>query len=170
MTEAMTMHASNDASWQARGLQALRETLDVDARTRRAMIEYLFEAGFWDAQRLSWDAAIARWNDCLNPSKTAFFKLGELWALMRRFDRHHLLLALADELGYELRRKPTEERRQELLERMAETLARTERELADARAALARLDSAKGAAPMPALAAAAPHFALDDDAAGTGGF
>lgn len=158
----------SDENWQQLGLVALRETLDVDGHTRKAMIEYLFAEGFWDTSRLSWDAAIARWNDCLNPSKTAFFKLGELWALMRQFGRHHLLLALADDLGYELRRKPTEERRQELLARMVDTLTRTERELALARDALTRLEQGQVHTDGPA-GQGAPRFDLDDGT-GVGGF
>lgn len=132
------------ANWPRLGLAALRETLDVDGQTRRAMIEYLYAEGFWDARRLSWDAAVARWNDCLNPQKPAFFKLGEVWALMRHFGRHQLLLTLADDLGYEVRRKPTEERRQDLLEHLTDVLERTERELVAAREALAGLDGDAG--------------------------
>lgn len=163
----------SDGGWQQIGLAALRETLDVDGHTRKAMIEYLFSEGFWDAERLSWDGAVARWNDCLNPTKTAFFKLGELWALMRKFGRHHLLLAMADDLGYELRMKPTEERRQALLVRIADTLTRTECELALARDALAQLEQGQ-----PSVAVMAgnptPRFDLNDRdvdvGTGVGGF
>jgi hypothetical protein len=138
----MTAGGWLDAGWQERGLQALRDTLDVDPRTRKAMVQFLFDEGFWDGERLSWDAAIARWNDCLNPTKPSFFKLGELWALMARFDRHHLFLAMADDLGYDVRRKATEERQQELLERLTLLLERVDREASDVRSRLGRLGPA----------------------------
>lgn len=158
----------SDENWQQTGLTALRETLDVDGHTRKAMIEFLFAEGFWDTSRLSWDAAVARWNDCLNPTKPAFFKLGELWALMRRFGRHHLLLALAEDLGYELRRKPTEERRQDLLARIETTLTRTEQELALAREALTTLDAPATA--TLSVSGPTPRFDLPDDDGTVGGF
>lgn len=108
-----------DAAWTRRGLAALHAMLDVDDYTRKAMIQFLFDEGFWDAHKLTWDAAIAKWNDGKNPGKPGFFKIGELWALAARFERHQLFLAMAEDLGYEVRRTPTEERRQLLLERMA---------------------------------------------------
>lgn len=158
-----------DAAWQERGLAALRDTLDVDPRTRKAMVQFLFDEGFWDEKSLTWPAAIARWNDCLNPAKTSFFKIGELWALMARFDRHHLFAAMADDLGYELRRKPTEERRQALLERVANALERVERELGDAQQQLARLGDAPAESARSAAPGAVARFAIDHDAA-PGGF
>lgn len=75
--------------------------LAADGHQRKVMIQFLFDEGFWDAEKLTWDAAIARWNDNLNPGKSAFWKNSELWALMSRFGRHHLFLAMADDLGYE---------------------------------------------------------------------
>lgn len=148
-----------DVSWQQAGLAALRDMLDVDGHTRKSMIEHLFKEGFWDASHLSWDSAVARWNDCLNPGKPAFFKLAELWSLMRAFGRHQLLLAMIEDLGYEVRRKPTEERRQELLSALAETLDRTERGLAAAREALANLELG-GATSLPAPTGADVRFSL----------
>lgn len=128
-----------DAAWTSRGLAALHATLDVDDHTRKAMIQFLFDEGFWDASRLTWDAAIAKWNDGKNPGKPTFFKIGELWALAARFDRHQLFLAMAEDLGYEVRRTPTEERRQMLLERMAVAVEQCEQTLNTARTELARM-------------------------------
>lgn len=160
-----------DADWQERGLQALRDTLDVDPRVRKAMVQFLFDEGFWDEQHLTWAAAIARWNDCLNPGKPSFFKLGELWALMSRFGRHQLFLAMADDLGYEVRRKATEERQQALLERLTTTMERMEREVDDTRAQLARLQAPS----TPRLVTmhddqAPPRFTREDMAPGRRGF
>lgn len=128
-----------DDTWLRNAFMALRSTFDVDNKTKALMVQFLFDEGFWQADRLSWDAAIARFNACLNPNKTEYFKMGEIWALMARFGRHELFLAMAEDLGYELRVKPTEERRQELLERIANSTERLEAEIGSARAALERL-------------------------------
>lgn len=107
-------------AWLREALGALRRTLDVDARTKNEMVQFLLDEGFWDKEKLStWESAIAKFNSCLNPSKSEFFKVGELWALSKRFGRHDLFLAMAADLGYEVRRLPTEERQQELLEQLA---------------------------------------------------
>jgi hypothetical protein len=128
-----------DAQWTQRGLDAMRATLDVDGATKRQMIEFLFEEGLWDKERLTWDAAVSRFNDCLNPGKPAFFKFGEVWALMLRFERHELFFAMARDFGFELRRMPTEERRQLLLERIAVATEACTATVAGATAELARL-------------------------------
>ncbi len=130
-----------DESWGEFALDALRETLKVDARLRRDMIQFLYDEGFWDPEKLSWAAAEARFNACLNPNKEVYFKLGEVWALMKRFGRHQLFLAMAEDLGfYPPQLKPTEARRLELMERLTAALESSEREVAAARAGLARLD------------------------------
>lgn len=109
-----------DEVWMQRGLDALEEMFRVDDATKRDMIEFLFNEGFWNKEQLKWEAAVARFNDCLNPNKPKFFKLAELWALMKAFRRHGLLHAMGEDLGYQpLRVAPTEARRQELLERIA---------------------------------------------------
>lgn len=126
--------------WMRRGLQALRSTLRVDGRQRKKMIEFLFAEGFWKQERLSWDAAVARWNDCLNPDKAAFFKVAEVWALMKRFGNHDLFLAMAEDLGYDVRRRPTDERRQELFARILKLQEEQQRQFAEWREELARLD------------------------------
>jgi hypothetical protein len=166
-----------DSEWQRRGLEALRDTLDVDSRTRRDMIQFLFDEGFWDAEKLSWDAAVARWNDCLNPGKSAFFKIGELWALMKRFERFHLWLAMGDDLGFEHRRRPTEERLLVQLEKLTTAIEHSERQLADARAEIARLSVAGQRVPslrnpVEAMQPSQPmRFSyVDDDGAAPGGF
>ncbi|MGH8073679.1 MAG: hypothetical protein ACREO4_06350 [Lysobacter sp.] len=134
-----------DEQWLRMALDAMRDTFGNDPHLKRDMIQFLFDEGFWDAKTLSWDAAVARFNGCLNPNKSEFFKTGELWALMKRFDRHQLFLAMATDLGYEVRRIPTDERRQQLLERIAVAYEGCERSVAGAAAELSRL-----AAPAPA--------------------
>lgn len=160
-----------DPAWSQRALEALREMFAIDNHQRKVWIEFLFDEGFWDRDRLSWDAAIARWNDNLNPGKPAFWKPSELWALASRFGRHHLFLAQAEDLGYEVRRRPTEERRQQLLEHLAEQMDATERALSDARAQLARLQEAPTDRTVTPLRTSPRAFSLDgEELKGPGNF
>lgn len=139
-----------DDAWVRKAFDALRDTLDVDRHLKKQMIEFLLEEGFWDSSKLDWDSAVARFNSCLNPSKDVYFKLGELWALMKRFGRHQLFLAMADDLGYDVRLRSTEERRQQLLERIALALESCEQVTAETTAELARLTADGHAAPAVA--------------------
>jgi hypothetical protein len=160
-----------DAQWSRRGLAALHAMLDVDDHTRKEMIQFLFDEGFWHAERLTWDAAVSRWNDGKNPGKSTFFKFGELWALALRFDRHQLFLAVMEDLGYETRRTPTEERRQLLLERMTAAVESCEQTLNTTRTELARLrlsNSPREVHPRTSDGTTV-QFARDDDMA-PGGF
>ncbi len=107
-------------AWLREALGALKRSLDVDPRTKNEMVQFLLDEGFWDKEKLSnWDSAIAKFNSCLNPNKAEFFKIGEVWALAKRFGRHELFLAMAHDLGYEVRRVPSAERHQQLLEELA---------------------------------------------------
>lgn len=134
-----------DKVWMQHGLDALEDMFRVDDATKRAMIQFLFDEGFWDASSLKWSAAIVRFNDCLNPGKDRFFKMAELWALAKAFHRHGLLHAMAEDLGYQrLREKPTEERRQELLTRIANAQERMLAEQMDAKRELDLLDEPAG--------------------------
>jgi len=160
-----------DAEWQQRGLEALRAMLDVDTRTRNEMIQFLMDEGCWDAEKLSWDGAIARWNDCLNPGKSSFFKIGEVWALMKRFGRQELFLAMAEDLGYDVRPKPTEERRQALVAQLIETLKRNEAAISAARSELSRLHSSDTPSPGTRGSSSVVRFRqADDDSMPSGGF
>jgi len=157
-----------DAHWNQRGMDAIRATFDVDAATKRQIIEFLFAEGFWNKETLSWDAAVARYNDCLNPLKPAFFKIAEAWAVMLRFERHELFFAMARDLGFEIRRIPTEERRQALLERIAIATESYTVAVAASNAELARL------ATEPAAQRHTPgqpvRFSLESDTPPPGGF
>ncbi|HET6631549.1 MAG TPA: hypothetical protein VFG73_02420 [Rhodanobacteraceae bacterium] len=162
-----------NSDWTERGLAALRATLDVDASVRRDMIEFLFAEGFWNREKLTWDAALARWNGCLNPRKSEFFKIGEVWALMKRFHRYELLRAMAEDLGCELRIRPSEEQQQRLMERLAEATEHAAAAVAEASAELARFHDPAPARPSR-MGGETPRFALvesDDDAGqAPGGF
>lgn len=96
-------------------LEALQDTISSDKHIRKEMIQFLIDDGFWPAE-MKWDSAVARFNACLNPTKPEFFKISEIWALMKRFGRHQLFLTMAEDLGYEVRRRTDLERVQMLFE------------------------------------------------------
>ena len=149
-------------NWLESALGAMRATFDVDTKTKTLMVQFLLDEGFWDSERLTWEAAIARFNSCLNPNKSEFFKMGEIWALMSRFGRHQLFHAMAEDLGYELRIIPTEERRQLLLERIATCSERFETEFAAARSGLERLTNTLPAAVPRIHPGQKAHFSVGD--------
>lgn len=158
-----------DPVWQQRGLDALRDMLDVDVRGKQQMIDFLFEEGLWDAKKLGNRGAMMRFNACLNPAKQDFWKPSELWALMKRFRRYQLLEAMAEDLGFELRPIPTEERRQALLLRIAEAMEHANTIAEGAHAELARLEAEPpGRAPHPSIHTPGPHFMFADTDAETG--
>lgn len=147
-------------AWLREALGALKRTLDVDARTKNEMVQFLLDEGFWDKEKLStWESAIAKFNSCLNPNKSEFFKVGELWALSKRFARHDLFLAMAADLGYEVRRLPTEERQQELLEQLAHLQTQHGEALERISTQLAQLQAAPHAPPaLPIIPGQRPQF------------
>lgn len=151
-----------DDQWFTAAGDALREMMEISPQQKRDMIQFLLDEGFWDAERLTWEAAVTRFNACLNPNKRdASFKVTELWALAKRFDRHHLFVAIVQDLGYEVRVKPTESRRQELLERIALAAEQCARVVEGAQAELVRIDQA----PMTSRAPSAQrhHFSKAAD-------
>jgi hypothetical protein len=152
-----------DETWLRKAHQALKGALEVDSNTRRDMIQFLFDEGFWDPEKLSWDAAIARWNACLNPTKSEFFKLGEIWALCVRFNRPQLLLAMNESMGYEARPIPTEARRIALMEQILAAQQRFEQDHASSMADLERLMTQPIEQRLPSLPGQRPSFSLPDD-------
>ena len=154
-----------DVFWQQRTLGALQDTLDVPPELKAQMIQFLFEQKVWNSSTLSWEAATTRFNACLNPGKPEKFALMELWALMKRFDRHQLFLSMADDLGYEVRRKPTEERRQDIMARAAAAIERSANEAAMLRSDLLRLGMESPAVRVHgAILAGRPVFTLPESA------
>lgn len=151
-----------DETWMRRAVEALKATLGDDA-LKRDMIQFLFDEGFWDAEKLKWDSAVARFNGCLNPNKEEYFKLGELWALMKRFGRHQFFLAMAADLGYEVRRIPSDERRQALMERVVEATEACTRAVDEARAEMARLDTADRSPRPLGTPDGRAHFSINAD-------
>jgi hypothetical protein len=158
-----------DATWMQKGLDALNETFCVDDATRRDMIQFLFDEGFWDTEKLTWSAAVTRFNECLNPRRPQFFKFAEIWALMKRFRRYALLHAMVEDLEFQpLRPQPTESRRQDLLERIARAEEQHVALVKAARAELGRLDADPPARRMnPAFTEGDGSFCRGH---GTGGF
>lgn len=150
-------------AWLREALAALKRTLDVDARTKNQMVQFLLDEGFWDKEKISsWESAIAKFNSCLNPNKSEFFKVGELWALSKRFGRHDLFLAMAADLGYEVRRVPTAERQQQLLEDLVQLHAQHLEQVDRINSQLAQLQAAPSTSPAPPLLPGQrPQFSLE---------
>ena len=131
-----------DDQWFDSARAAMAEMFAVDPSTKSQMIQFLLDEGFWDSERLSWDAAVTRFNACLNPNKRdAHFKISEVWAIAKRFERPHLFIAIVQDLGYDVIQIPTEARRQQLLERIARASEECTRVIAAASAELERLPS-----------------------------
>lgn len=170
-----------DAVWVQRGLDALKATLDVDPVLKQQMIDFLLEEGFWDRRKLSDAGARARFNACLNPGKPDFFKLSEIWALMKRFRRYELLHAMCADMGFEAPVQiPVRERRAELIRRQHQLRQACDAELAEVERLLEQLDQEEGAEPdqrqgvriHPAVREPGPAFSLDEprDVDGPGAF
>lgn len=147
-----------DDVWLRRAHQALAAVFDVDDRTRNDMIQFLFDEGFWDAEKLSHEGALSRWRANLNPTKGEFWKLSEVWAISVRFRRPQLLKAWADSMGYELRERPSEERRQELLQRTVDLLEGLDAARVELQSDLARLFAPAPREHLPSAPGTRPSF------------
>ncbi|GAA0721510.1 hypothetical protein [Dokdonella soli] len=114
----------NDLAWLVAAAKALKATLPQ--AEKKAFIALMFEAGFWDSEKLTWDAAVSRLNECLrnDGASRQFLKVSELWAWMRSSGHHALFRAMADDLGYRVERLPTEQRIADLLERIDRKLTK----------------------------------------------
>lgn len=132
-----------DDRWYQVALDALKATLDINSELKAAMVQFLFDEGFYNPEKLTWEGAIARFNACLNPGKGEKFSFTEIWALSKRFEVHTLFLTVMDDIGYECRRKPTDERRQELQERLSSQLAQLLALAQGTQAELSRMDTRK---------------------------
>lgn len=169
-----------DPTWMQRGLDAMKVTLDVDAALKQQMIDFLLDEGFWNPKKLSPKAARTKFNACMNPLKPDFFKLSELWALMKRFRRYELWLAMGDDLGFERpHHLPTVTYRDHLQQQLdaqerlrADLLA--ELEAIDAAEPVDLVESARYGGDRlrvhPAMREVGPHFSLDGTGHEEGGF
>lgn len=111
--------AWRDPLWLGRALDALKATLNVDPVTKTEMIRFLITEGFWVGTKLTEEAAHTKFNACMNPGKPEFFKLTELWVLMKRFQRFDLLHTMVEDLGFEqLVPIPRAVRREDLVQRL----------------------------------------------------
>lgn len=135
-----------DATWMQSGVDALREALDVSPALKTRMVTWLLESGLWDKEKLSYDAAMARFNACLNPSRSEFFKISEVVALSIAFERPQFLLWMAARMGFEVRRLSTIEQQNGILERLAKGIEDHNHLVAECQSDLRRLG-----APMPAM-------------------
>lgn len=122
-----------DGRWFRNAATALVRT--IPSRCKKAFIAAMYGNGFWHQDRLKFDSAVARLNDCLaiDGEKTQFLKISEVWAWMRLSGEHELFLAMAEDLGYRVERIPDETRVQQMLEQIESRLAATETSLDEVR-------------------------------------
>lgn len=167
-----------DAVWVQRGLDALKATLDVDPVLKQQMIDFLLEEGFWDRRRLSDAAARTKFNACLNPGKPDFFKLSEIWALMKRFRRYELLFAMCEDMGFERPVQiPPRARRAELLRQLQAIHQQHAGQVAELERLMAQMDDEPGTDEErphglrihPAMREPGPMFDLPDETEHTPG-
>lgn len=154
-----------DECWLRKAHQALKATFEADSNTRRDMIQFLYDEGFWDPATLNWESAVSRFNDCNNPTKTQFWKIGEVWALMMRFERYELFQAMADSFGFEVRALPSEARRIALLERILHLQENFDASQQELRSDLERLCAVPLEPRLPSLPGRRPQFSRSDVAA-----
>jgi hypothetical protein len=154
-----------DETWLRRAHKALTAVFDVDDRTRNDMIQFLFDEGFWDPEKLTHEAALTRWRANCNPGKGEFWKIGEVWTLSVRFNRPQLMQAWAESMGYEVRAIPTAERQQVLLERMCNAMEQAEAARAETLAELQRLHAPPPREHLPSTPGTRPQFSMREPTA-----
>jgi hypothetical protein len=107
-----------DTRWGLRALTALERT--IPKKRKKEFVHFMFASGFWDSDKLTFDAAVTRVNECLrtDPDKRQFFKLTEIWAWMKHSGEHALFQEMGADLHYRVDRIPTNELVAELLSRI----------------------------------------------------
>lgn len=127
-------HTIFDGRWFRNAATALLRT--IPSRRKKEFIACMYANGFWDQERLKFDSAQARVNECLavDGEKKQFFKTSELWAWMRASGEHELFLAMAEDLGYRVERIPDEVRVNTMLERIDARIGSVSDALEDVRA------------------------------------
>ena len=128
----------------------------VDGRTVKARVQFLLDSGLWDARKLAFESALARYHGCVDPAKREHFRIVEVWALMKRFGCHDLALAMVQDLGYQVVRAEPDDNPGAILRRLAQMNAEQER-------LLQRLIGLVAPTPPPPFQRGEGHFALPGD-------
>lgn len=123
-----------DGRWFRNAATALLRT--IPSRRKKEFIAAMYANGLWDQERLKFDSAQARVNECLSvdDEKKQFFKIVELWVWMRASGEHELFLAMAEDLGYRVERIPDESRVATMIERIDQRIGAVSEALEDVRA------------------------------------
>jgi hypothetical protein len=123
-----------DGRWFRNAATALLRT--IPSRRKKEFIALMYANRFWDQDRLKFDSAQARVNDCLDVEgeKKQFLKISEIWAWMRASGEHELFLAMAEDLGYRVERIPDATRVNDMLDRIDARLGAASDALEDVRA------------------------------------
>lgn len=90
-----------DAEWFDRCHKALVADFGDNPDTKPDMVQFMFDAGFYDPKTLTPAAGLQRFNDCLNPNRAHRFKIVEVLALARRFRRVAFVSLIMREMGAE---------------------------------------------------------------------
>jgi hypothetical protein len=88
-----------DRMWFHEAHQALLADFDVEPEQKKQFVEFLFDAGFYDRGSLTQAGGLQRFYDCLHPRRAAKFRLTEVIALARQFDRRALLSFALGQVG-----------------------------------------------------------------------
>lgn len=88
-----------DAAWFDRAHKAMLADFGDCPERKRAMVQFLFDAGFYDARKLTFAAGVQRFTDCLHPGKPNKFSITEFWALSRAFGRFQTIGLMAEDMG-----------------------------------------------------------------------
>lgn len=151
-----------NAAWMQRGLNAMKRAYDVPEKAE--MIKWLLESGMWDKEKLSWDAAVSKFNDYFNPEKPRRMPHSESLALAVQFNRPEYYLYCLEVMGYEEpRKKSTAERIQELLEKTVRLLEQNNFNVGALLADLQRFGSFPELRVHPRFVERAGTFALADE-------
>lgn len=85
--------------WFHAAHQALLADFDVEPAEKKLFVDFLFDAGFYDRATLTPAGGMQRFRDCLHPARTAKFRLTEVLALARQFDRREFLSFALAQVG-----------------------------------------------------------------------
>jgi hypothetical protein len=88
-----------DRKWFHEAHQALLADFDVEIEEKKLFVEFLFDAGFYNRASLTQAGGLQRFYDCLHPARAAKFRLTEVIALARQFDRRALLSFALAQVG-----------------------------------------------------------------------
>jgi len=115
-----------DGVWMEVAHGALQST--VPSESKKDFVLCMYASGLWNSLRLTWSAAITKLSNGLalkaqDDRNREYLKIVEIWWWMKCSGKHDLAIAMLNDLGYEVRRKPKIERLTAIAERIDKSLA-----------------------------------------------